>query len=352
MFSHSGNVVAPLIASALLTVAGAAAQAETLGGRPPSLLEYASAEAQLYNRVLAISTYDGSRRVPSLQCNESFAFWSCREEFTADDVNDPGNRDEKELAGVGTISARRDASDFPLTDFGQAESVARASTRFGQLRAEAYAGGSYTWEETRVLSSEVPGTRTITGASTAFAFATSRATEVLTPTADGSITLQFSLTQHPATFFVGGPGGFPNQPLEGFGGGVLDVQVFNLDSPFLYFRQEQEVEGFELVGSASEFRETPGATFFDLTLNLVGGQRYSIVSQLFVEAQFDAAIDFFGTASLDRILIEPGQALSFASGTEYATSVVPVPAALPMLLGGLGLLGVVARRRMGALTAA
>lgn len=40
--------------------------------------------------------------------------------------------------------------------------------------------------------------------------------------------------------------------------------------------------------------------------------------------------------------------LTFGSGTEYDIAVVPVPAALPMLLGGLGLLGVVVRRVGGA----
>lgn len=102
--------------------------------------------------------------------------------------------------------------------------------------------------------------------------------------ADGSITLQFSVTRHPPSFSP--PFSiFPNnEPFDGFGGGALDVQVFNLDAPVLYLFSEQEIAGFELVGEASEGRDTPGTTFFDLTLNLVGGQRYSIGSQLFVEA--------------------------------------------------------------------
>jgi hypothetical protein len=339
------GVGAPAIAQVLVT------GDEDFGlNRPPSLLEYATDQAQLFSSATAVSTYAGSRRAPAIECNESFAFWSCREEFDGGDVFTPGNRVTSETTGSNIVSAQRDAFDFPRTDFGQAESRARAAADFGKLRAEAYAANSYFWEETRVLSSEVPDTRTITGSATALAFATSRSTEVLTPTADGSITLQFSVTQHPASFSP--PySNFPiREAFEGFGGGALDVQVFNLDSPVIYLDGERDVEGFELVGQASDGRDTPGTTFFDLTLNLVGGQRYSIISQLFVEAQFDAAVDFFGTASLDRILIEPGQVLAFGSGTAYDIALVPVPAALPMLLGGLGLLGVASRRRRGAAT--
>jgi hypothetical protein len=339
---------ATAVAAALIVLGTPAAQAEFIGGAPPSLLEYATDQAQLYSRALAISTYEGSRRAPSIECNESFAFWSCREEFDGGDAFTPGNRVDSETTGSNIVSAQRDAFDFPGTDFGQAESRARAAADFGKLRAEAYAANSYFWEETRILSSEVPDTRTIIGSATARAFATSRSVEVLTPLADGSITLQFSVSRHPASFSP--PySNFPiREPFDGSGDGVLEINVFNLDSPVLYEQSERVIEGFELVGEASEGRDTPGTTFFDLTLNLVGGQRYSIISQLSVDAQFDAAVDFFGTASLDRILIEPGQALTFGSGTAYDIAVVPVPAALPMLLGGLGLLAAGVRRRVRA----
>lgn len=143
MSKHSCRAAAHAVASALIFVASPVVQAETVSfGRPPSLMDHASAGAQLYSRVAAVSTYEGSRRVPFIECNESFAFWSCREEFSARSVFDSTNRNEVETTGSGAISARRDGFDFPLTDFGQAESQARAGSNYGRLRAEAYAANS------------------------------------------------------------------------------------------------------------------------------------------------------------------------------------------------------------------
>jgi hypothetical protein len=350
VWSHAAS---GFTAAALLAFGSATAQVIIIGDgedfdlpRPPSLLDFANAEPTLYSGASAEAFYQGSRRVPAIECNESFAFWSCREDDYSETL-----RDDVESFDGSTVSAERKASDFERTDAGQATSKARAATEFGSLRVEAYAANGSVWEETRVNSSEVPDTRSIIGQSSAGASAVSRSTEVLLASADGAVSLQFSLANHPGFFQPGGSFFANSTPLPADGAADLNVQVFNLDVITQYTSlslEFQPIDGFLLVGSGSDGRdlEDPAMeTFLGITFNAVAGQRYSIVSQLAVSASNDAAMNLFGTASLDRILVQPGQVLSFASGTAYDIAVVPVPAALPMLLGGLGLLAAGTRRR-------
>jgi hypothetical protein len=354
------RTVAALGSAILLGVATAPASAQVIGiddgfdlARPPSLLDFASETPTLYSGASAGASYFGSRRVPSLECNDSFDFWSCREDGYSESLGD----NAQSLDG-SMVSAEILTSDFERTDTGGAGAKARAATDFRSLRAEAYADGGLVWQETRVNSANDGNTRTITGQSRSFANATSRWTDVFVPSADGLVIFELSLENHPGRLQVPRSVFPDNTPLPADGTASLETQVFNLDVLTQYATLSSEFEpfdGFLLVGEARDSRDDsdpPTRTFQELVINVVAGQRYSIVSQLSVEASNDADMNLFGSGRLDRILVEPGQSLSFASGAEYAISVVPVPAALPMLLGGLGLLGVVAGRRTGASTGA
>ncbi|WP_340108796.1 PEP-CTERM sorting domain-containing protein [Pikeienuella sp. HZG-20] len=110
---------------------------------------------------------------------------------------------------------------------------------------------------------------------------------------------------------------------------------------------------------------TPSNTFFDVDRTLSGSitveanKRYDVFASLSIAAatnQNDISImmDFMNTGTFG-IDADPGVTYTSSSGVFLDStgvtpppSPVPVPAALPLLLGGLGLLGFVSRRRRAA----
>ena len=58
-----------------------------------------------------------------------------------------------------------------------------------------------------------------------------------------------------------------------------------------------------------------------------------------------AEVDAFQTATLDRILIEPGVQITFASGHDWRVQVVPEPGTVLLWLAGLAAILPLARRR-------
>lgn len=355
MLKVSRHAVSGFTAAALLAFGSATAQVIIDDGegfdlpRPPSLLDFANAEPTLYSGASAGAFYQGSRRVPAIECNDSFAFWSCRD----DDYSESLGENAQSFDG-DTVSSEVRTTDFERTDTGQSISRARAATELGSLRAEAYADGGLVWQETRVTSANDATTRTITGQSSASANAISRWTDVLVPAADGTITFELSLENHPGSYQVLRSVFPDNTPRAADGTASLELQVFNLDVLTQYATlstEFQPFDGFLLVGAARDSRDesdAPTKTFRELTINVVAGQRYSIVGQLTASARNDARMNLFGTGRLDRILVEPGQILEFASGGSYNIATVPAPAALPLLLSGIGTFAVAARRRRSA----
>jgi hypothetical protein len=317
--------------------------------RPPSLLNFASAEPTLYSGASAGASYFGSRQVEFEDCpGDSFQFWICRQVGYSDSLGE-----NAESFDGSTVSAEVRPTDFERTDTGGAGAKARAAAELGSLRAEAYADGGLEWQETRVTSANDATQDTITARSTAFATATSRWTDVMVALVDGPVTFELSLENHPGSYQAT-RSLFPNTPLSADGTASLALQVFNLDVLTQYSTLSTEFEpfdGFLLVGAARDNRDesdAPTRTFKELTINVIAGQRYSIVGQLTASASNDAAMNLFGTGRLDRILVAPGQVLDFASGGSYNIATVPAPAALPLLLSGIGAFAVVARRRRSA----
>lgn len=324
------------------------AQAQILPGpsRPPALLAYATDTPQRLSEAAAQSSFDGSRRVPSLDCDDNWRFWSCRELFA-----DEGE-DRQQVDDGSVVTAERRAGVFPRVDHTHAESWARARSDYGSNRAEAHAVTSFAWTESRVASAWDPTVTSIEGASSGWAIATSLYTEVFTPATADPISLEFVLRQHdtggsPAVTMPG-----PYEPFWSAGEGVLEVQVFDLDRIVDYRSGETDVAGPALVGGDSLVRDWgdgAGSSFLQLSLDLAAGGRYALVSRLSVSAFNNARIDMYGTAELERILVAPGQTLGFASGTAYNVSAVPEPAAWASMLAGMTLVAAwVSRRRRPA----
>jgi hypothetical protein len=321
---------------ALAIAAAATAQAQIIPNtRPPALLEYATATPQLFSMAAASSAFEGSRRVPPLNCDDSYAFWSCRELFA-----DEGEvRLERQDDGIA--AAERRTGVFERVDHTHAESWARARSQFGSNRAEAYAINSFSWTESRVQSAWDPQVSSIDGASSAHAVATSLWTEAFVPTHDGPVTLEFVLRQHA----TGLPPGYalpgPSEPLAGDGEGALEVQVFDLDRSVSYDRGDGAwIDGPALLASDGLSRgpdDGAGSSFMQLTLDLKAGTHYALVSRLSLSAFNSARIDMFGTAELERILVAPGQSLAFTSGTAYNVSAVPEPSEWALMLAGMAL---------------
>lgn len=318
--------------------------------RPPELLDFASATPSLRSGVSARVEYLGSRRVPFLDCpGDSFNFWVCREADYFEVIFDSDSSDEGSV-----VSAEVRPDDFDRTDTAGAGGRARAAADFRSLRAEAYADSGSEWTETRVTSANNPDLDTISGRSRGEASALSRSVEMFVPSADGTITLELALENHPGSYSVTRSQFPDNTLLPGSGSASLLVQVFNLDLITQYASlstEFQPFDGFLLVGEARGERDDsdpPTRTLEELVLNVVAGQRYSIVSQLEVSADNNADMNLFGSGRLERILVEPGQVLEFASGTSYNIATVPAPGALPLLLSGIGAFAVAARRRRAA----
>jgi hypothetical protein len=357
MFKLPSRTVATLGSAILLSVATAPAPAQVVIDddvlefqRPPELLDLASATPSLFSSASARVDYLGSRRVPFLDCpGDSFNFWVCREADYFEVIFDSDSSAEGSV-----VSAEVRPDDFERTDTAGAGGRARAAADFRSLRGEAYADSGSEWTETRVTSANNPAQGTISARSRGEASALSRSVDMFVPSVDGTITLELALENHPGGYSVTRSQFPDNTPLRADGSASLLVQVFNLDVLTQYASlstEFQPFDGFLLVGEAREGRDEsdpPTRTFEQLVINVVAGQRYSIVSQLEVSADNDADMNLFGSGRLERILVEPGQSLAFVSGADYTIAVVPVPAALPLLLSGIGAITVAARRRRSA----
>lgn len=328
---------------------------------PPGLLSYASEVATLESSAGATSVYRGSLRFTP--CSDSGAFWACRALFDSGFSDLPANQTGSMANDASVVSAERTTSAFDYTDptpqylysyfadITPATSHARAQTSFGSNRAQAAAWNGRSWTETRVRSASDPTESSINGYTQAFASASSTYTEILTPDRDGQIILQFELEQHAGS----GRPGFSGPTHDLFSGGAdgsLEVQVFDLDRIITYSWGEDAapntLDGYAIVGRENTGRdevEGPGTSFMSIVFDVVAGHRYSVVSQLRVEADDNASVDFYGTASLERILVTPGMNLAVGSGTAYAVAAIPEPQTGALLLAGLGLVSWVARRR-------
>lgn len=371
---HSGRkspVAATLAVAALLCFAGpSAAQIVTFDldddtlreNPPPNLLGFASDTPSLQSSASAMSTYKGSLRFTP--CSDSGAFWACRQEIDKRWTHDPDNQVSSLVNNNGVASAERRASAFDTTeatpqinysvfaDITPATSHARARTDYGSNRAEAAAWNARSWTETRVQSAWDPVESSITGYSQSAAGASSIYTEVFTPDQGGRIVLNFALEQHAGS---GRPSfqGPAYDLFSGYAGGTLSVQVFNLDDTIEYwwgesYESRRTQEGFAIVGenyASREWDEGPGTSFMSLAFDVVAGNRYSLVSAFSVLAENNASVDFYGTASLESILVTPGMNLAIGSGTTYAVASIPEPQTYALLLAGLGLVGWAARRR-------
>jgi hypothetical protein len=351
-----------------LSMAGSAAHASFLlggGNPPPELLDYASATPTLESSAFASSTYQGSLRVTP--CSDSGAFWACRELINEANSSNPA-LSERAIAGDDSlVSVSRNASAFDYTettpayiysyfaDITPATSRAQARTDYGSNKAEAAAWGTRLWTETRVQAAWDPTQSSITGFTRANAGASSTYTEVFTPDKDGLIILNFELKQHP-TFGAPPVSGFAATYYDGYGEGSLLVQVFDLDNLTEYGDGSVEgdeiynppIEGYVMVAEGSisrDWDESSGSEIESVSFNVLAGNRYSLVSQLQVSAQDNAHADFFGTASLQSILVTPGMNLDIGSGSIYAVAAIPEPQTYALLLAGLGLVGWAARRR-------
>lgn len=371
---HAGcksPVASTLTIALMLCFAGtAAAQVITPGpdidffvpNPPPSLLQFASSVPTLQSSASANSTYVGSLRFTP--CSDSGAFWACRQEIDRRWTSDPDNLARSLVTDTSVASAERSASAFDYTeatpgvnysyfaDITPATSFARARTNYGSNMAEAAAWNARSWTETRVQSAWDPEVSSITGYSQSAAGASSTYTEVLTPDKDGQVILNFGLEQHAGRARPSFQG--PAYDLfSGDAGGTLRVQVFNLDETIEYWWGESyetrlTKEGFAIVGRGSKSRDLedgPGTSFLSVAFDVVAGNRYSLVSSFSVGADDNASVDFYGTASLQSILVTPGMTLGIGSGTTFAVAAIPEPQTYALLLAGLGVVGWAARRR-------
>lgn len=331
-----------------------------IGDGPPELLAYASDAPMRASLAGAWSSYQGSLRVTP--CSDSGAFWACRDLFDSGGVIDTANRVEAMTSNSSVVSAERTATAFDYTeitpqyiysyfaDITPATSRAMAQTDFGRNKATATAWNGRVWTETRVQSAWDPTESSIIGVTSAGAAARSTYTEVFIPDADGQIILEFGLRQHAGSARPGSSGPVAGSSDDGYGGGSLLVQVFDLDRTTEYGRPDSDftIEGYVMVGSgdiARDWTEPAGSSFLNVAFDVTAGTRYSLVSELRVEAYENASANFYGTASLERILVTPGMALAVGSGTTYAVAAIPEPRTYALMLAGLTLLAMVTRLR-------
>lgn len=330
-------------------------QANILPVDPPTLANLASATPTLYSRAIANSTFYGTLQQSCTGSNSQA--WSCRE--IIESLDPIANSVFNETVTTSTVEAVRGNDSFnfdgSFADYTIATSEARAQTGFGSNKVEAEARNAVTsWSETRYLDADVGEIKTTEGfTSSSYAAARSVWTDVIEADSDGPINLVFSLDLHAAdifTSFSGSPPIASPELREGYAAGALTVQLFDLNTPVTYGDGESSpyIEGYALVADGMielDATSPNGTTFLELLANVTAGGKYSLVTELTVEAENNAQLDLFGTASLDRIEVAPGQVLSFGSGTAYNVSAVPEPGMLLMSLVGLGIVAVRLRLR-------
>jgi hypothetical protein len=340
-----------LLFAGLLGAAVAQASLITLNQRPPQLLEYASPTPSVLSRAFATSTFVGTLQQSCIGGNSQA--WSCREDVDQQDAQ--ANRVAQSTDARGTTaSASRDPTAFnsatAFADYSVANANSRAQSDYGSNKAAAFARYGGDWTETRVEGVN-DGTLREAGPFTgsAVAGATGVWVDSFTADADGTVRFVFSVTQHQGATFDGlsvVPGVFKSR--EGYGFGEYLVQLFDLESTTTYGDGERYPlveDAFTLLTEASldfDAESADGRQLLYLEFAAVAGGRYSLVSQLSVEAVDNALLDLFGTASLERIELGQGQQLAFASGTAYSfvfpnndpqdPGTVPEPTTLGLLL--------------------
>jgi hypothetical protein len=160
----------------------------------------------------------------------------------------------------------------------------------------------------------------------------------------GEATFRFSIERHATPT---GPDGLIafSDPFKSFSyyrsldigteSGALDVLLYKLGgaSPSLVKSEQFDISA------------VPGVGDFSFAAMLEDGAEYAFIVSLSAFAQWDGAMDLYGTATLSRIQIQAGQSLSFTSGSLYSVTTVPEPETWAMLTVGLALCIFAARRR-------
>ena len=112
-------------------------------------------------------------------------------------------------------------------------------------------------------------------------------------------------------------------------------------------------QGVSCSGNNNSFPFSASSVSTDVTetLAFTYGIPFLLSGVLGVDAGHDAGafvatfVDFSSTAILDEVILPDGAILSSESGKSYPLSATPLPATLPLLAGGLGVIAVLARRR-------
>ena len=128
-----------------------------------------------------------------------------------------------------------------------------------------------------------------------------------------------------------------------------DLDVWDVD------HLSQDADGFLAPTLVARLRDRSGNAesrpSFDsklaLDFDVLAGVSYVVVAELRANARNGRSIDLFHTARLDDVAWTGPSAMFTLSGHDYAASATPVPepGTWALLLGGLGVTGLLARRR-------
>jgi hypothetical protein len=257
----------------------------------------------------------------------------CWEEVYPDQVRESSSA----LAGV-LVQNKVEGSSAFLIDTAWAE--AKANTRLGANRASAVARDSSEYDF-ELLDQDGNVTYASTGVTWSRARAESTYNEPFVASGAGEATFRFAVERHATISGPTGLGTFQD-PVKSFayvdGGtdsGALEVLLYELGgaSPALVKQQS-----FQIAAG-------PGVEEFSFAAQLGDGVKYAFIVSLSAFALRDAAMDLYGTATLSDIQLQPGQSLAFSSGSSYNVTAVPEPATWALLLSGLALCVLAARRR-------